>query len=189
MDSVLIVASSEKSRSFLVDFVRADNLSQITEAKSGNGARRMIGQMDFELVVVNTPLSDEFGDDLALLAAQETMAGVVLIVKAEMADDISAKVENDGALVVAKPLNRQLFYQALRLAAASRRRMLGLKKENVKLQKKIEEIRLVDRAKCALIQYLNMTEAQAHRYIEKQAMDLRTTRGEIANGILHTYEK
>lgn len=189
MDSVLIVASSEKSRSFLVDFVRADNLSQIIEAKSGNGARRMIGQMDFDLVVVNTPLSDEFGDELALLAAQETMAGVVLIVKAEMADDISAKVENDGALVVSKPLNRQLFYQALRLAAASRRRMLGLKKENVKLQKKIEEIRLVDRAKCALIQYLNMTEAQAHRYIEKQAMDLRTTRGEIANGILHTYEK
>ena len=63
-----------------------------------------------------------------------------------------------------------------------------LQRENVKLQQKIEEIRLVDRAKCCLIQYLNMTEAQAHRHIEKQAMDTRRTRREVAEGILQTYE-
>ena len=51
-----------------------------------------------------------------------------------------------------------------------------------------EEIRLVDRAKCALIQYLGMSEATAHRYIEKQAMDLRKTKVQIAEGILKTYE-
>ena len=58
----------------------------------------------------------------------------------------------------------------------------------MKLQKKIEEIRLVDRAKCALIQYLNMTEATAHRYIEKQAMDTRRTKSAIAKDILNTYD-
>ncbi|MFQ9801115.1 MAG: ANTAR domain-containing protein [Clostridia bacterium] len=31
-----------------------------------------------------------------------------------------------------------------------------------------------------MIQYLNMTEAQAHRHIEKQAMDTRRTRREVA---------
>ena len=58
----------------------------------------------------------------------------------------------------------------------------------MKLQKKIEEIRLVDRAKCVLIQYLNMTEAEAHRYIEKQAMDMRKTKKTIAENILNTYD-
>ena len=33
-----------------------------------------------------------------------------------------------------------------------------------------------------------MTEPQAHRYIEKQAMDLRITRREVAEGIISTYE-
>lgn len=65
---------------------------------------------------------------------------------------------------------------------------MGLKSENQRLQKQIEEIRLVNRAKCVLIQYLSMTEPQAHRYIEKQAMDLRTPRREIAERILKTYE-
>lgn len=66
--------------------------------------------------------------------------------------------------------------------------MLSLQSENTKLHQKIQEIRLVDRAKCTLIQYLHMTEQDAHRYIEKQAMDLRMTRREIAEEILKTYE-
>ena len=84
-----------------------------------------------------------------------------MIVKSELADDVSAKVEEFGILVVPKPVGRALFYQSLKLISATRRRILNLKQENVKLQKKIEEIRLVDRAKCVLIQHLHFTEAQA----------------------------
>ena len=65
---------------------------------------------------------------------------------------------------------------------------MGLKKENSKLRGKIEEIRLVDRAKCLLIQYLDMTEPEAHRAIEKEAMDRRVTRKEIAKEIVSRYE-
>ena len=92
-------------------------------------------------------------------------------------------------LVLGKPLGRAMFYQALKMVTAAHRRMMGLKSENLQLQKKIDEIRLVDRAKCALIQYLSMTEAQAHRYIEKQAMDRRTTRGRVAQSIIEIYEQ
>ena len=57
------------------------------------------------------------------------------------------------------------------------------------MQRKIEEIRLIDRAKCILIQYLQMTEPQAHKYIEKQAMNLRQSRVQMAESILKTYER
>ena len=72
---------------------------------------------------------------------------------------------------------------------ASRKRVSYLENENLRLQKKIDEIRLVDRAKCILIQYLQMTEAQAHKYIEKQAMNLRQSRLQTAESILKTYER
>ena len=52
----------------------------------------------------------------------------------------------------------------------------------------MNEVRIINRAKCCLIEYLKMTEPQAHRYIEKQAMDLRQTKREIAESILKTYE-
>ena len=66
--------------------------------------------------------------------------------------------------------------------------MLSVMKEYSKLQTKIEESRLINRAKCILIQYLKLTEPQAHRYIEKQAMDQRISKLEVAKNILKTYE-
>ena len=72
---------------------------------------------------------------------------------------------------------------------ATRARMMNVMKEYSKLQTKIEEARLVNRAKCILIQYLKLTEPQAHRYIEKQAMDQRLSKTEVAQNILKTYEQ
>jgi len=63
-----------------------------------------------------------------------------------------------------------------------------LESENEVLKKKIEDIRIVDRAKCLLISYMNMSERDAHRHIEKQAMDMRASKRQIAESILRTYE-
>lgn len=155
---------------------------------SGTECRRSLTENDYDLVLINTPLADEFGHELAVHAAESTGAGVVLLVKAELADEVSGKVEDAGVFVVGKPLNRALLFGAVKLALAAHRRMAGLQRQNDVLQQKIEDIRLVDRAKCALIQYCQFTEPEAHKYIEKEAMDRRCTRREVALRILHTYE-
>ena len=54
-------------------------------------------------------------------------------------------------------------------------------------EEKMEEIRLVNRAKWLLISELKMDEPQAHRYIEKQAMDRCIQRREVAEEIIQTY--
>ncbi|HHT83072.1 MAG TPA: ANTAR domain-containing protein [Clostridiales bacterium] len=55
-------------------------------------------------------------------------------------------------------------------------------------QSSMEEKDIVDRAKAVLIKHLSMTEQQAHRFIEKQAMDMRVNKTAVAEGILKTYE-
>lgn len=52
----------------------------------------------------------------------------------------------------------------------------------------MQEIRIVNRAKWALIENLKMTEADAHRYIEKQAMDRCIAKREVAEEIIKTYK-
>ena len=59
---------------------------------------------------------------------------------------------------------------------------------SLRLYSKLEELQLISRAKAVLIEYLKLTEPQAHRYIEKQAMDLGLTRPQVALNILKTYE-
>jgi response regulator NasT len=102
---------------------------------------------------------------------------------------MSAAVEESGVFVLPKPISPEFFYQSVKLLNASRKRLLKYQNDNLKLQTKIYEIQIIDRAKCALIQYLNMTEAQSHHYIEKQSMDLRQSKLVTAENILKTYER
>ena len=93
-----------------------------------------------------------------------------------------------GVLVLGKPISRAMFHKAVMLVSAAVSRLRGIKNENDRLQQEVKDIRLINRAKGILMDYLSMTEAQAHKYLEKQAMDLRISKVEVAKRLLSTYE-
>jgi response regulator NasT len=188
MDSVLIVSHTEKGIDFFTEMLNEGAYSEIAVAHTCSQARRLMIDQDYDLCIVNAPLPDEFGDSFSQHVASNSVTQVILIVKNELLDAVSAKVEDWGVFTLSKPLNRSLFWSALKLANAAFNKMTRLHNENDRLLQKIDDLRLIDRAKCILIQYLNMSENQAHKYIEKQAMDLRMTRKDVANSILKTYE-
>ena len=71
---------------------------------------------------------------------------------------------------------------------ACRNRMLLYKSENEKLQKKYEELKVIDRAKCLLIEHMHITEEEAHRVLEKEAMNTRLPRVRVARQVLDRFE-
>ena len=102
-------------------------------------------------------------------------------------DDVALHVEDGGVFVLPKPISPDLFFQAAKLLSASRRRISQIEEENRRLQQKLEETRTVGRAKCLLIERMHFTEQQAHRHIEKLAMDSRSSRRDVAESILRRY--
>ena len=188
MESALIVSYTEKSIAFFTEMLNAAFVNQIVSLNSVVESRRLILERDFDLVIVNAPLQDESGENFSRYIASKGTSQVILVVKNEYFDAISAVCEDDGILVISKPMNREVFWSALKLAGSAQSRLRRVQDENSRLKQKIEDIRIVDRAKCLLISYLNMGEQEAHRYIEKQAMDMRSTKRLIAEGIIKTYE-
>ena len=188
MESALIVSCVEKGTAFFAEMLNAASCNQIVTQGSCGEARRLLLTRDFDLVIINAPLRDESGEGLARHIASKGISQVILVVKSEYFDAVSSVCEDDGVLVVAKPVSRVVFWAALKLARASHNKLRGMQTENSKLKQKIEDIRIIDRAKCILISFLNMSEQEAHRYIEKQAMDTRQSKREIAEGLLRTYE-
>ena len=186
---VLVVSSSEKGCESLCTLIREfEGYVDITTSRSCSEARRIILDTELDLVVINAPLCDESGEDLAVMVTEQSLAGSILVVKSEYYETTQTFFGDRGILVVSKPVIKPVFFQTLGLARSMRKRLSVLQNENNKLQKKIEEIKLIDRAKWTLIQNLGMDEQQAHRYIEKQAMDLRKNRYEVASAILKTYQ-
>jgi response regulator NasT len=143
---------------------------------------------DFDLAIIDAPLIDENGENLAKHIASKDIAQVILAVGSKFFDKMSEIGENDGILVVAKPINETIFTAALKLAQSAQNRLKKMRTENEKLKRKIEDIRIIDRAKLILVSNLKMSEFEAHRFIEKQSMDIRSPKLEIAKGILKMYD-
>ena len=186
--SVLVVSSSEKFNRSLLSLLPEDRFYPVSLSPDNSAARRVLAESRFDIVMINTPLPDDFGTHLALDACEGSGAGVMLFVKAEHYPDIAARVSPFGVLALSKPVTAQTVAQSLTLICATRERLRRMEQKTASVEEKIEEIRIVKKAKWLLIDQLKMTEQEAHRYIEKQAMDRCVTRRTIAENILATYK-
>lgn len=188
MSQILLVSSSGKLKESLTAFLCERGQVQVDTAASASGARRLLLEREYDIVLVDTPLADESGLALALDLSAQGTGSVLLLVRAEIAEQVQDQVEHHGIYVVQKPIVRSVLQSALRFVWASHYRMEQISKNQTRLKQQLEDVKIIDRAKCCLIELLGMSEATAHRHIEKQAMDLRKSRRSVAEDILRTYE-
>lgn len=186
--SVLLISAAEKFNRSIAALLPEGRYSPVHIADSAAAARRRVLEHSYDLILINTPLPDEFGNELALELCQNSGVGLLMFVRAEHYDDIFARVTEYGVLTVKKPTAAQTVVQSVRLLCATRQRLKRMEKKTATMEEKMAEIRLINRAKWQLIADTGMTEEQAHRYIEKQAMDRCITRRRVAQELLNEYQ-
>ena len=125
----------------------------------------------------------DWADDL-LRFAREQEAGIVVLTKREEVPAVEQKLRGSGAAVFGCDVSPAMLEGALLAAAKAGERLHGLHCELDLLREKMENERIVSRAKVILVERRDMTESEAHRYIEKAAMDGRVSRRKIALQIL-----
>ena len=186
--SVLLVSASEKMNVIVTSLLPVTDYWPITVASSVNEARRKLLENTYDIVIINSPLPDGSGIRFSMDACANSDAGILLLVKSELYEETYYKVLPCGVVALSKPTNTQMVSQNLRVLCAIRERLRTVKSKQATVEDKIEEIRLVNRAKWLLIQCLNMTEPDAHRYIAEKAMEQRISKREVAENIIRTYQ-
>lgn len=185
--SVLLVSSSEKMSASITALLPASDYFPVHKVKTAVAAERMLTERTYDFVIVNSPLSDGPGIDFAIDASLNSNAIVLLMVSGELNEEIFFKVSPHGVFTIARPITRQTFELALRWLSVVRMRSRKTQAKTLSLEEKMQEIRLINRAKLLLISEENMDESTAHRYIEKQAMDRCISKREVAEEIVRTY--
>ena len=185
---MLLVSASEKFNTATLPLLPSTDYWPVTVAGSIAEARRMMINTSFDLVLVNAPLPDDMGADFAAEACAESDAGVLLLIRSELYETTYYRLLSSGVITLSKPTSLQTMSQTLRVLCAIRERLRGMRRHQATVEEKIEELRLVSRAKWLLIECLHMTEPDAHRYITRQAMEQRTSKKEIAENIIRTYQ-
>ena len=174
MENVLIISSNKNASELLSDFMKESFQCSVRTAETSYQAKNIFDAApSIELAVINSPLSDDSGAGIAEYIIENTSANCILIIKAELAEKHMDRFEKSGIIVVSKPFNRSVLYRLIKTIDIAVRRSWKLYQETVRLEKKIEEIRTIDKAKFMLMQYRGMTEAEAHEYLEQYAMNKR----------------
>ena len=190
MENVLIISSSRSFTEQLAGFIRDSFNSSVRAAETAYQARSVLdgGSAPFDLAVINVPLPDESGVELAEFIAESTVTGCIVMVKADKAEMLSERLEKSGVPVASKPFSKSVFYQLVKTVEVSLHRSRRLYEKTIQLEGKIEEIQTVDKAKFLLMEHRDMTEAEAHSYVERYAMNKRKKKKlaalEIIDGIM-----
>ena len=185
--SALVVSAAEKLNTALSELLEGSRCRPVKVVSNISAAKRCWNDRSYDLVIINSPLPDDPGIRFAIDLGNTKGVVVLLLVRNESYDEVFDKVSEHGVFMLSKPLSKQVIEIALDWMESARERLRRLEKKTLSVEEKMEEIRIVNRAKWLLISELKMDEPQAHRYIEKQAMDRCISRKEIAEEIIRTY--
>ena len=185
--SVLVVSAAEKFNNVMSEYLSEAGYRSIHFETSISAAQRTTSERSFDFVIINSPLPDDPGKRYAIDLSTSGSTVVLIVVRADIFDEINEKVSKHGVYVMPKPMSKPIMEMGIKWMASSRERLRKTEKKTLSIEEKMEEIRTVNRAKWLLISELKMDEPGAHRYIEKQAMDRCVSKREVAEEIIKTY--
>ena len=185
--SVLIVSAAESFNDALSALLPTSKYSPTNFVSTISAAKRALAERAFDFVIITSPLPDDIGTRFAIDTGSSKETVVLLIVRSELQAEIYDKVAEHGVFVLPKPTSTPTMTIALSWLSSAREKLRKTEKKTLSIEEKMEEIRIVNRAKWLLISELKMDEQGAHRYIEKQAMDRCVSKRVVAEEVIKTY--
>lgn len=186
--SVLLISASETFNDAIGDLLSDSAYDPVRVVSNVAAGKRACAERAFDFIIINSPLPDDMGTSFAIDQANSTSAAVLLAVRCELYAEIFDKAVEHGVFVLPKPTSKSTVSTALTFLKSARERLRKTEKKALSIEEKMEEIRIVNKAKWMLIDREHMTEEEAHRYIEKSAMDMCKTKRQIAEEIIQKYK-
>ena len=185
--SILVVSATDSFTSAFADLLPETKYYPVHTVASVSAAKRVLSEKTFDFIIINSPFPDDTGIRFAIDTCTTKQTAVLLLVKSDIHAEIHDKVAEYGVFTLPKPTSKPTMIHALNWMESARERLRQFEKKSLSIEEKMAEIRLVNKAKWLLISELKMSEPDAHRYIEKQAMDRCIAKRSIAEEIIKLY--
>ena len=185
----VLLVSSSKNFSLGITNALSHESYEVEVIDTVAKAQRLVIDKDFDIIIINSPLVDDFGLNFAIDEAIRNVSGILMFVKPELESEIYYKTYEYGILTLTKPTSSGVLLQSLRLLGTTIIKRESLYTKPTDIKSKLEEIKVINNAKLLLIEHKHISEDEAHRYLEKRAMDLRVTKLKVAREIIDEYYK
>ena len=181
---VLIAEDEALIRLDLAEMLAEEGFEVVGEATNGEEAVEMAISLRPDLVIMDVKMPKKDGIDAAAEIVSDQIAPVVMLTAFSQRELVERARDAGAMAYLVKPFNQADLLPAIELAVARYAEMVALREEVADVTARLETRKLIDRAKGLLMTNQKMTEPEAFRWIQRTAMDRRTSMQVVAQAVL-----
>ena len=183
---VLVAEDDSLIRMDLIEMLREEGYDVVGEAPNGQVAVELTESLAPDLVIMDIKMPVRDGIDAASEIATKRLAPVVMLTAFSQRDFVE-KARDAGAMAyLVKPFTKADLVPAIEVAVSRYQEVKSLESEVATMQERLETRKLVERAKGLLMEKQNLSEPEAFKWIQRAAMDRRTTMKAVAQVVVET---
>lgn len=179
MDRIVVAFANEEAQRRILRLLASDGWESAACCTSGAEVIRVVRKLGSAIVICGFKLRDMTAADLA---ADLRGTAVLLVVSSAVNLDMC---EGENLYKLATPAARSDFFATLDIL----RRFEEKNLHHPPPKRREEEQKLICTAKELLMDVNRMTEAEAHRFLQKRSMDSGMKLAEMAQYIIDSYTK
>jgi response regulator NasT len=181
---VLIAEDEALIRLDLSEMLAEEGFEVVGQAVDGEQAVTMATELRPDLVIMDVKMPKKDGIDAAAEIVGEQIAPVVILTAFSQRELIERARDAGAMAYLVKPFSKSDLLPAIELAVARYAETAALRAEVADISQRLEARKVIDRAKGLLMTHQKMTEPEAFRWIQRTAMDRRTSMQAVANAVL-----
>ncbi len=181
---VLIAEDEALIRLDLKEMLTEEGYDVVGEAGDGEQAVALATELKPDLVILDVKMPKKDGIDAASEITEAQIAPVVILTAFSQRDLIERATDAGAMAYLVKPFTKSDLLPAIELAIARYSEMVSLRAEVADITERLVVRKIIDRAKGLLQAKQKMTEPEAFRWLQRAAMDRRTSMREISQAVI-----
>jgi len=181
---VLIADDDPLIRMDLAEILAEEGFEVVGQAGDGERAAALAVTLRPDLVIMDVKMPGKDGIQAAAEIAAERIAPVIILTAFAERDLIQRALDSGAMTYLAKPFSTATLLPAIELAAARYADAAALRAEVAEATRLLQARKVIDRAKGLLMTHAGMTEPQAFRWLQRTAIDRRTSMDTVARDVI-----
>ncbi|SFB52782.1 response regulator receiver and ANTAR domain protein [Amycolatopsis marina] len=186
---VLVAEDEALIRLDLVEMLREEGYQVVGEAGDGEEAIKLATDLKPDLVILDVKMPKLDGIEAASKITSDRIAPVVILTAFSQRDLVERARDAGTMAYLVKPFAKRDLVPAIELAVSRFAELQALESEVAGLNERLETRKVIDRAKGLLMTAQSLTEPDAFRWIQRTAMDRRTTMKAVAEAVVDSMGK
>jgi response regulator NasT len=184
---VLVAEDEALIRLDLVEMLREEGYEVAGEAADGDEAIKLATELRPDLVILDVKMPKVDGIEAASVIAGNRISAVVILTAFSQRELVERARDAGAMAYLVKPFAKRDLVPAIELAMSRFSELQALENEVAGLTDRLETRKVVERAKGLLMSKQNLSEPEAFRWVQRTAMDRRTTMKAVAEAVIENF--